>query len=267
MFSFLRAPGQEKWQTGWGAHLCPSDEVLCRGLPTEELWIWIGMGVLCFAIVLYNVLIWACHAFLHRKCPWSPLFAGVGTRRLTQEALRIGLTCTSLLQTRLLSASSQNAFAALEKPAVVLPLGLQELIADEAAAKEAAQNGRKEALQEPPEVRKMNERHARRASIAIGVMNSISSQGSFRPSSTLPHLDSVPKADLKKKPPRKTSLLKPSYYKAALDTSSSLNAILEAQTSTTIPAAGGTALWRYPVILVCVILPGSHISHVLQHII
>ena len=38
-----------------------------RGLPTEGWWIWVGVAVQVFAIALYNVLTWLCHAYLQRE--------------------------------------------------------------------------------------------------------------------------------------------------------------------------------------------------------
>ena len=41
--------------------------VVHRGLPTEGRWIWVGVVVQVFAIALYNVLTWLCHAYLQRE--------------------------------------------------------------------------------------------------------------------------------------------------------------------------------------------------------
>jgi hypothetical protein len=43
------------------------DAVLtARGLPTDSWCIWLGVGVLVFSAILFNVAAWLCHAYLQR---------------------------------------------------------------------------------------------------------------------------------------------------------------------------------------------------------
>ena len=101
-------------------------------------------------------------------------------------------------------------FAALERPAVVLPMSLQERIAEEA---EARKKGDVDQIAVPgmnTEEKKIAERKMRRASIAVGVMSALAKQGSI----TMPAADERPPAEKRK--PQKRDAKRTSSIKAAL---------------------------------------------------
>lgn len=39
---------------------------------SADWWIWLGVGVLIFAWLLFNIGCWLCHAYLNRKPPYMP---------------------------------------------------------------------------------------------------------------------------------------------------------------------------------------------------
>lgn len=51
-----------------------------RGLPNEEWWIWLAVGVIAFAWFLFQVGNWANHAYLDREFPTPPCLAKLSCR-------------------------------------------------------------------------------------------------------------------------------------------------------------------------------------------
>ena len=120
----------------------------------------------------------------------------------------------------------------------MLPLSLQEKIADEAAARKATQHGRADSLPQTTEARKAAERNVRRASIAVGVMSTLSKQASLPPPATAPPAQPAgsPRRSSRMK---KHSLTEPSA--SALTANLSGVPMLDAHGSGGIPAGGGDA--------------------------
>lgn len=146
------------------------------------------------------------------------------------------------------SRRSKVCRAALDQPAIVLPVSLQEQIADESDAKQAAKHKHKAALAQDTSDRKREERTMRRASLAVGVLNSLSKQGSL-PSqqfSTAQSAMAPTRAGEKKAVAAIAARKRGSVQQRLNDAPSALVSLLATQSSAAIPSAGGTFGLRAP---------------------